>query len=132
MAVISGAAQVLGPAEAPRVEKSLLNTFPFNANEEHDHAHDHHDHDHQHEQHQDLDHPDNIEIQDDIQPEIQVEKEMLVPTIDSIDDDKGQKISDAIFSVLQSKTPITNWSKLNDQRKSHIFILIRAHSIHYG
>ena len=47
MAVISGAAQVLGPAEAPRVEKSLLNTFPFNANEEHDHAHDHHDHAHE-------------------------------------------------------------------------------------
>ena len=46
MAVISGATEVLGPAEAPRVEKSLLNTFPFNANEEHDHdhAHDHHDH----------------------------------------------------------------------------------------
>ena len=46
MAVISGAAQVL--AEAPRVEKSLLNTFPFNANEEHDHAHDH-EHHHEHE-----------------------------------------------------------------------------------
>ena len=79
-----------------------------------------------------LDQPDNIGTQNDFKSEIQIEKEMLVPTIDSIDDDKGQKISDAIFSVLQSKTPITNWSKLNDQRKSHIFILIRAHSIHYG
>ena len=39
-----------------------------------------------------LDQPDNIEIQDDFKPEIQVEKEMLVPTIDSIGDDKGQKI----------------------------------------
>ena len=48
-AVISGAAKVLEP-EAPRVEKSLLNTFPFNANEEHDHDHAHdHDHEHAHE-----------------------------------------------------------------------------------
>ena len=49
MAVISGATEVLQPPEAPRVEKSLLNTFPFNANEEHDHdhAHDHHDHAHE-------------------------------------------------------------------------------------
>ena len=39
-----------------------------------------------------LDQPDNIEIQNDIKPEIQIEKEMLVPTTDSIDDDKGQKI----------------------------------------
>ena len=39
-----------------------------------------------------FDHPDNIDIKDDLKPEIQIEKEMLVPTIDSIDDDKGQKI----------------------------------------
>ena len=39
-----------------------------------------------------LDHSDNIEIQDDFKPEIQIEKEMLVPTIDSIGGDKGQKI----------------------------------------
>jgi hypothetical protein len=39
-----------------------------------------------------LDQPDNIEIQNDIKPEIQIEKEMLVPTTDSIGDDKGQKI----------------------------------------
>ena len=46
MAVISGASQSV----APRVEKSLLNTFPFNANEEHDHDHAHdHDHEHDHE-----------------------------------------------------------------------------------
>ena len=58
-----------------------------------------------------LDHSDNIGIQNDFKPEIHIEKEMLVPTINSIDDDKGQKISEAIFSVLQSKKPTTNWSK---------------------
>ena len=47
-----------------------------------------------------LDQPDNIGTQNDFKSEIQIEKEMLVPTIDSIDDDKGQKISDAIFSLL--------------------------------
>ena len=39
-----------------------------------------------------LDHSDNIGIQNDFKPEIHIEKEMLVPTINSIDDDKGQKI----------------------------------------
>ena len=39
-----------------------------------------------------LDQPDNIGTQNDLKPEIQIEKEILIPTIDSIDDDKGQKI----------------------------------------
>ena len=39
-----------------------------------------------------LDQPDNIGTQNDFKSEIQIEKEMLVPTIDSIGDDKGQKI----------------------------------------
>ena len=38
----------------PRLEKSLVNTFPFNANEEdHGDHHDHHDHHEHHEHHDD-------------------------------------------------------------------------------
>ena len=39
-----------------------------------------------------LDQPDNIGTQNDFKSEIQIEKEMLEPTMDAIDHDKGQKI----------------------------------------
>ena len=50
MAAISGAPKT-DESQGPRVEKSLLNTFPFNSNEEHDHHHEHHDHaEHEHDE----------------------------------------------------------------------------------
>jgi len=50
VAAISGAPKT-DESQGPRVEKSLLNTFPFNSNEEHDHHHEHHDHaEHEHDE----------------------------------------------------------------------------------